>query len=396
MASLGQGAQPVVALEPEPEPEPRPNPNTSATFDNDNDNDNDNDDDDDDGSEIRVRYKLSIPTYRTLCGLPRAPERRDVLQAACQAHEFRTFPIRAEERGLLRAINEQTGIPYAIRGEALAQPWHKVFLLAQAEMARANGGGGGSGWPAGRISGAGRRALAGEARRMRGLLEQVLRCAADVLGSAGRRDGRGVAVALDVLRSVRAGVWEGAGTGAGAGAGAELLQVEGIGRAYAGRLAAAGVRTVRRLAGMEFYHIERVVGRNPPFGHEVLARVSGFPRLTLRVGRAERCVVLGGRDEKKEENLKGKEKEKEMWAVRVRMGYENEKVPSWRARSPVVTLVMEGADGRLLWFWRGGVKRLEGGKEIVVGLEGDRGERVRATLACEEIVGTVVRHEFCI
>jgi hypothetical protein len=73
------------------------------------------------------------------------------------------------------------------------------------------------------------------------------------------------------------------------------------------------------------------------------------------------------------------------------LAYENVQVPLWNKNNPWVTLVVEGDDGRLLWFWRGSVKKLTEYRELVVSLELKSGEKIGIHLACEEIVGTVVR-----
>ena len=145
--------------------------------------------------EIQIRYKLAPPTLRTMCTISRSPTRRDVLQKACFATEFRSFPIKQAEKGFLGEINDHTGIPYPIK-ESPSQPWHKAFLLVQIDLQC-------RGWPS-KISANTRKELHQERGRIYALLDRVLRCLIDILGE--RRDGRGVSVALDVLRSVKSGV----------------------------------------------------------------------------------------------------------------------------------------------------------------------------------------------
>lgn len=114
---------------------------------------------------------------------------------ACFATEFRSFPIKQTERAFFRHVNDHTAIPYPIT-ESISQPWHKVFLLVQVDLQQ-------QGWP-NKLSAAARKELHQERGRIYGLLDRVLRCITDVLGD--RQDGRGVSVALDVLRSVKSGV----------------------------------------------------------------------------------------------------------------------------------------------------------------------------------------------
>ncbi|KAM0740958.1 hypothetical protein ACQRIT_003815 [Beauveria bassiana] len=340
--------------------------------------------------EIRTRYQLAPPTFANICKIAPRPERSAIFQTACTAIELRTLTIRPAERAWLRYVNEHTGIPYPI-SEPVAEPWHKASLVVQIDLS-------GQPWPA-KLTQAARKELHSDLGRIYRVFDQVLRCIIDVLGHRG--DGRGVCAGLDVLRSLHAKVWEGSGI-----SGAELLQVEGIGLARLKKLDNAGVRTIRRLAGLEGYHIERLMSRNPPYGQTMVRQLAGFPLLTLQVeslGQSEKkaTMVAGGGGSGGVGDGSG------LWMVRVVMGFENKAVPVWKRKTPWVSCVMEGRGegeekGRLMWFWRGSVKRLDvgsggagggGGKEVVVGVTGYQGCKVRVTLACEVVVGTMVQKD---
>ncbi|KAG9256918.1 Sec63 domain-containing protein [Emericellopsis atlantica] len=314
-----------------------------------------------DPASLQLRYKLSTPTFSILSAIPGSPDRRAILQTASQATEFRSFPIHAAEKAFFRTINETKPIPYLIR-EAVSQPWHKVFLLVQIDLMN-------DGWPS-KLSAAARKELHGERGRIYNILEKCLRCLVDILGQ--RMDGRGVTTGLDVLRSIKAGVWEGNGQ--------DLLQVEGIGPARAEKLAKAGVRNIRQLSGMDFFHIERLLSRNPPFGQQVLRAVACFPLLNLKLDVVSRPP--GGREGDS------------TWIARILISYDNEEMPQWKKARPWTTLVIEGENGRLVWFWRGSTKKLSGGKEIVVSLNAKKGEQLKVVFACEEVVGTLIKETF--
>ena len=149
------------------------------------------------------------------------------------------------------------------------------------------------------------------------------------------------------------------------------------------KLANAGVNGVRQLSGMEFYHIERLLSRNPPFGQHLLRSIAGFPVLKINI------------DIMKKEEVSGEEgTQLPCWIARVIIGFENTKMPSWKNKRPWTTLVIEGEDGRLLWFWRGSVQRIQGEKELHVNLYASKGELIKVLFACEGIVGTSVRESF--
>ncbi|KAF4978320.1 hypothetical protein FZEAL_5293 [Fusarium zealandicum] len=332
--------------------------------------------------EIQLRYKLAPSTFKTLCTIQTVPTRPDILKKACFATEFRTFPIKKAETAFFRGINEQTAIPYPV-SENISQPWHKVFLLVQIQLLRAA-------WP-NRLSGAARKELHQELARINKLLDHVLRCLVDILGERG--DGKGVQTALDVLRSVKAGVWEGSDN--------QLLQVEGIGPAKKDRLVRAGIKNIKKLSKLEFYHIERLLSRNPPFGQTMLHKLAGFPMLTLDFEIISQHTPdsrdiaapssLPSQAVTPAQNDAGQSVGGSLWIARVVLGFANEETPSWNARSPWASLLVEGANGRLVWFWRGSVKRLVGGKEMAIGMSTKKGEELKITFACEEIVGTMVQ-----
>lgn len=324
---------------------------------------------------IQKSYMFAPPTLKTLATISRSPSREDVLKKACFATEFRSFPIKPDQKAFLREVNDHTAIPYSIK-ENITQPWHKVFLIVQIDLLR-------TGWP-NKLSAATRKELNEDRARIYTLLEQVLRCIVDILGE--RDDGKGVSTALTVLRSVKSQVWEGSEK--------QLLQVEGIGMVRMNRLLNAGIRNIKQLSKLEFYHIERLLSRNPPFGQKMLYQLTGFPFLTLElelVGKYEPSSA--GQESLNKVNqqqaIRG-EDSMSMWIVRILLGFENREIPTWKNHDPWVTLVIEGSDGRLTWFWRGSVKMLVDGKELTVGLNAKKGEELRVSFACEGIVGTIL------
>lgn len=316
--------------------------------------------------EIQMRYKLSPATIKSLSSISRNPDRRQVLYKVCLASEFRSFPLEQAEGNFFRHINDNTAIPYTIK-ESVGQPWHKIFLLVQIDLLSSN-------WP-NKLSKSARQELYQEKGRIFALLGRVIRCLIDIMGM--RRDGRGVNLGLDVLRSVKSGVWEGEGQ--------ELRLVSGIGPAKMEKLGQAGIKTIHQLTELDFCNIERLMSRNPPYGHQLLQQLSGFPKLSCHfeaIGNFSPIAKLSHGDHQPQlaQPL--------LQICRVVLAYNNAQVPLWKKNNPWVTLVLEGDDGRLVWFWRGSVNKLTEEKELVVGLEVKNGEKIGLTIACEEIVGT--------
>lgn len=157
----------------------------------------------------------------------------------------------------------------------------------------------------------------------------------------------------------------------------ELLQVPDIGPKKVELLAKAGVKTVRQLAKMDFFHIERILSRNPPFGQKIVRNLAHFPRLVLVVDIPRR-------------EADGK------LIMRAMLGCSNLEVPVWKQSMPWVTLAAETSDGRLVFFWRGRVRGLMQGKELVFPAEATPGQTVFVWASCEEIAGTVVTKEVAV
>ncbi|KAJ4266346.1 hypothetical protein NW762_004330 [Fusarium torreyae] len=330
--------------------------------------------------EIQLRYELAASTFKNLCKITTNPTRSDILKKACFATEFQSFPIKKGEMAFFRAINDNTGIPYPLN-EYISQPWHKAFLVIQIDLLK-------TGWP-NKLSGPARKDLHQELGRMYKLFDRLLRCLIDILGE--RSDGRGVCTALDVLRSLKAGVWEGSEN--------QLLQVEGIGLAKKQKLIGANIKNIKQLSKLEFYHIERVLSRNPPFGQTMLHKLAGFPILELDfeiIGQyaPDPAATSQGLSEPREAKKVAPNTQvtsESLWIARAVLGFANESTPIWKGRTPWLTLVVEGNSGRLVWFWRGNAKRLTGKKEMLIGLSAKSGEQLSVSFACEEIVGTLVQ-----
>ncbi|OAQ74048.1 meiotic helicase [Pochonia chlamydosporia 170] len=319
--------------------------------------------------QIQMRYKLSPVTMKTLCSASSSPDRREVLYKSCLASEFRSFPLKQTERNFFREINDHTAIPYTVK-DTIGQPWHKVFLLVQIDLLH-------NGWP-NKISASARKELYQERGRIYSLLDRILRCLTDILGC--RLDASGLNTSLDVLRSIKSGVWESAGQ--------ELLLVDGIGAVKMEKLCRSGIKTIHQLAGLDFCQVERLMSRNPPFGHNLLQQLAGFPQLSCQFETIREYTPIArpphgdGRMVALKPGL---------FMCRIVLKYGNSQLPLWNKNNPWVTLVVDGENGRLLWFWRGSVTELTGEKELLIGIEVKKGEKIGLKLACEEIVGTMAQ-----
>nr|XP_036589930.1 ATP-dependent DNA helicase HFM1 [Colletotrichum truncatum]KAF6801935.1 ATP-dependent DNA helicase HFM1 [Colletotrichum truncatum] len=279
---------------------------------------------------IMLRHSLSPITIRALTSLPRAAEPQEILRCASSATELRSFLFHPFEKGAFSGINNDPSTRWPIK-ETLGQPWHKAFLVAQCEAA---GGDYGE-----RLSLTARKDLLSTKPKIVKTLGHVLRACADIMGV--RKD----AVVPD------------------------------IGPKKVKTLVESGILTVRHLAQLEFFHIERLLSRNPPFGHKIVQTLAHFPRLVLAVDIPKRNSSDQG------------------LVVRAVLGCSNVEVPVWKESVPWVNLAAEINDGRLVFFWRGRAKSLMEGKELVFPVEATPSQTVFVWVSCEEIAGTVVTAE---
>ncbi|KAK2775014.1 DEAD/DEAH box DNA helicase [Colletotrichum kahawae] len=307
---------------------------------------------------IMLRHKLSPPTIHALTRLPRAPSPEEILRCASSATEFRSFTFHPLEKGSFSRINNDPSTRWPVR-ETLTQPWHKVYLVAQCEAAGRDYGD--------RLPLAARQDLLATKPRIVKTRGHVLRACADIMGAAARKDAAGLRRALERWRAVAAGSWEGVPT--------ELLQIPDIGPKKVEVLVGHGTRTVRQLAKLEFFHIERLLSRNPPFGQKIVRTLGHFPRLVLDLDIPKRDHKQG-------------------LIVRAVLGCSNAEVPTWKGSVPWVNLAAETADGKLVFFWRGRAGGLLSAKELVFPVqEALPGQTIFVWASCEEIAGTVVTAE---
>lgn len=385
-----------------------------------------------DEHNILLRHRLSVTTVKALLTIPRGATPDVILQKACLATELGSFPLRPGEKPLFTTLNAHVWTLWPLAVSRPSQTWEKAFLVAQCEASSRDE------WlylP--RIDRIARAPLLADRRPLLSTLCRVLRCAADLAALA--RDGSVVRRSLELARCLAASAWEGRSA-------SELRQVPGIGARKGETLISAGVASVRRLAALECYHIERLLSRNPPFGQQTLLTLRTFPVIKVRA-RFERWVTDEDEEALREwaagegvshrrdgvASTPSAHQGKRMAILRAEVRCVNQDIPTWKKdHVPWVCLAVERGplpqghrvadarrgggggnpgtapstaaaddtargdmvtgDGELLFFWRGSTKRLMGGLgadlAFVAALEPR--EQVFLWASCEDIVGTLV------
>ncbi|KAK6611280.1 Sec63 Brl domain-containing protein [Botrytis cinerea] len=305
------------------------------------------------------RYMVQFETMKLLLSIPRHSKTEVILNTICQAAEFKDLRMKPNERSSLREFNKSPMMKFPIK-ENISTTGHKIFLMIQVQL-------GGIEPLTNNDFRVISRQFAMETNIILERFQRLIRCVIDC--KAVDCDSISVRCALDLSRSVAANYWENSSL--------QLRQVPQIGPASLRKLAGNNVNTIEKLSGLDTAGVERVMGKNPPFGKKMKDILIEFPQLTLT------AQIVGRAFSKQGEQPKVK--------VNAVLGYSNPKIPNWSGRIPSITFIAETSSGTLVFFWRMNIKKLSNGgskQEFTVELSSPDDE-IKCWLACDEIVGTL-------
>lgn len=263
--------------------------------------------------------------------------------------------MKPTERAAFREFNKSPFIKYPIK-ENVSTTAHKISLIIQVQL-------GGVDTPNDKEFN--RRQYQTDKTLVFERIHRLVRCVVDC--KAVDCDALATQNALELSRSVSAEFWEHLPL--------QLRQIPSIGPAAVKKMVTAGINSVAKLIATDSATIERILTRNPPFGHKLLDTLKTFPRLTLSAEIMGRIVKAGQLPKVK---------------IRARLGLKNQKAPFWRHRQISLTFVAGISNGNLAHFWRGNIKNLEKGFEVHFSTElSNSSDAISCFLACDEIIGTV-------
>ncbi len=197
-------------------------------------------------------------------------------------------------------------------------------------------------------------------------IQRLIRCIVDC--KAYKCDAVATRHALDLARSLSAEFWENSNL--------QLRQVPQVGPAALRKLVASDINSVDKLMSQDTATIERIMGKNPPFGRKTLDLLAGFPSLRLAAEILGKAITKAGQKPKVD--------------VKVQLSFANAKIPVWNGSRPSVTFMAETSTGTLVHFWRGNISKLDEGFDFKFRVELDNPyDKIKCHLACDEIVGTV-------
>ncbi|EXJ81563.1 hypothetical protein A1O1_07627 [Capronia coronata CBS 617.96] len=225
--------------------------------------------------EAMARYCVSFDTMKLFVGLPPKAKTSEILSVLTQAREFREVRMQAGEKSFYKEINKAPEIKFPIKVD-IALPAHKVSLLIQAEL-------GNVAIPDGENHGKHHQQHRHDKCTVFTHANRLIRCIIDC--QTYLKDAISTRQALELGRSLAARVWDNTAS--------QLRQIDGLGEVSVRKLASASINSIETLLNTEPSRLDLVLGKNPPFGRELLKKLESFPNLRVSVKETGRELQPG-------------------------------------------------------------------------------------------------------
>lgn len=263
----------------------------------------------------------------------------------------------AGEKSFYKEINKAPEIKFPIKVD-VALPAHKISLLIQSEL-------GSVALPDGDNYRKHHAQYRFDKHTVFNHIKRLICCIVDCQTQI--EDSVSTRHALELARSLAAHVWDNTAS--------QLRQIDGLGEVAVRKLASASINSIETLLNTEPPRLELVLGKNPPFGHELLKKLESFPNLRVSVKEVGRALKVG----------KGA-------TIRfvAEVGFLNNIVPQFFKKRPVyVCFLAETSDGTLVDFRRFSTKSLQKDHEVFLTVELTKASvHVNCYVMCDEIAGT--------
>ncbi|KIW14781.1 hypothetical protein PV08_07566 [Exophiala spinifera] len=308
--------------------------------------------------QTMARYYINFDTMKSFIALPPKAKMSEILSTLAQAREFREVRMMAGEKSFYKEINKAPEIKFPVKVDVALQA-HKVSLLIQAELGNVlipDNDNFRKHHQQHRID---KSIVFSHANR---LTRCIIDCQIHLKDSVSTRN------ALELGRSLAAHVWDNTAS--------QLRQLEGLGEVSVRKLASASINSVDTLLNTEPSRIELVLGKNPPFGRDLLKKLESFPNLRV-------CIKETGRDLKRGSGGTIK--------FVAEIGFLNDTPPLvYKKKDVHICLLVETSDGTLIDFRRFGAKNLREGQEVFLSAVLTRPtSSINCYVMCDEIAGTV-------
>ncbi|ETI20322.1 hypothetical protein G647_08356 [Cladophialophora carrionii CBS 160.54] len=307
--------------------------------------------------EAMARYCVNFDTMKSFIGLPPKAKTSEILSLLAQAREFRGLRMQAGEKSFYKEINKAPEIKFPIKVD-VALLSHKISLLMQAEM-------GSVALPDGESHKKHHTQYRIDRSNVFAHANRLIRCLIDC--QIQLQDAISARNALELGRSLAAHVWDNTAS--------QLRQVEGLGEVAVRKLAASSINSIDSLLNTEPARIELVLGKNPPFGHQLLKKLESFPNLMVSVKETGRAIRRG-----------------QCATVKIvaEIAFLNRVPPQIFNKKPFsVCFLADDSNGTLLEFRRFSPKKLEHGEKFTLSVRLTKPtDHVNCYVMCDNIAGT--------
>ncbi|GJD06524.1 ATP-dependent DNA helicase MER3 [Galdieria sulphuraria] len=212
---------------------------------------------------IMAKYYISFDTMKGFISQKNL-DCKDILYLLARSEEFKSFSLRKCEKKTLSNINLKIRYPLEADCDKIFQPKSisdKVYLLLQValegdnDLFENNFG------------------LKSEANRIVQISSRIIRALEEFLYSDWCSVSAATLKAITTIhRAIESHVWPDNQLGM-------FQQIPGIGQTLSKCLSENGIRSLDQLENTDPRDIERIVGRNPPFGNEIIQRVQSIPQI---------------------------------------------------------------------------------------------------------------------
>ncbi|KAI4620216.1 hypothetical protein J4E80_004742 [Alternaria sp. BMP 0032] len=280
-----------------------------------------------------ARYYVHFETMKVFMELGLRSTPSEILSAIAQAVEYSTIRFRQGEKAFYKLLNKSASIRWAIPVN-LDLPSQKVSLIVQSVLGSAD-----ISWEG--EAGKHRSQYTTETQIIFKNIGSLIRCIIDCQIALG--DSISIHSALMLERSLGARIWDDSPL--------QMKQIGSIGNVAVRKLVNAGLKSMEDLEGCEPYRIEALVGRNPPFGLDVLEKVRSFPKLRVSLNAQPSTAI------KTHDGVKIQ--------IKADIGFINEQPPQrFNNKLIYVCLLVDTSDGRKVHFARISGPKLGSGQSL--------------------------------
>ena len=183
--------------------------------------------------------------------------------------------MRGGEKSFYKELNKANEITFPINVD-VALSSHKVSLILQAHLGSVQE-------PSGPNYDKHHAQYNSDSRAVFASASRLIRCIIDCQLSL--KDAVSAKNALELARSLSARAWDNTPN--------ILKQIQGIGDVYMRKLAAKGINSIDTLLVTDPQRINIVLGKQQPFGHTLLKKLSSFPNLMVSIKEISRKTRAG-------------------------------------------------------------------------------------------------------